>query len=122
MGGRTDRFDWKLVGKQEMYVPYNTNKVQNAAQPQDLLGKHHLNPDYVRWELHRVWVLESTVAAGKRHLSCPRAVTTSMKTPGKRCSAIVGMPAANWPKPSGRCRRYCPTCRGWCSSLQVFMT
>ena len=66
-GGRTDRFDWKLVGKQEMYIPYNTNNVQNAAQPQDVLGKHHLNPDYVRWELHRVWVVESTLAAGKRH-------------------------------------------------------
>lgn len=66
-GGRTDRFDWKLVGKQEMYVPYNTNKVQAAAQPQDLFAKHHLNPDYVRWELHRVWVVESTLAAGKRH-------------------------------------------------------
>ena len=24
--GRMDRFNWKLVGKQEMYIPYNTNK------------------------------------------------------------------------------------------------
>lgn len=65
--GRLDRFNWKLVGKQEMYVPYNTNKVQIASKPEDVLGKHHLNPDYVRWELHRVWVVEAELAPGKRH-------------------------------------------------------
>ena len=65
--GRMDRFDWKLVGKQEMYIPYNTNKVQAAARPEDLFAKHHLNPDYVRWELHRVWVVEADLAPGKRH-------------------------------------------------------
>lgn len=65
--GRMDRFDWKLVGKQELYIPYNTNKVQAAARPEDVLGKHHLNPDYVRWELHRVWVVEADLAPGKRH-------------------------------------------------------
>ena len=65
--GRMDRFNWKLVGKQEMYIPYNTNKLQTAAKPEDVLGKHHLNPDYVRWELHRVWVVEADLAPGKRH-------------------------------------------------------
>ncbi|WP_420231718.1 DUF1329 domain-containing protein [Pseudomonas sp. ABY48] len=65
--GRMDRFNWKLVGKQEMYIPYNTNKLQVAAKPEDVLGKHHLNPDYVRWELHRVWVVEAELAPGKRH-------------------------------------------------------
>ncbi|MDH4559910.1 DUF1329 domain-containing protein [Pseudomonas sp. BN411] len=65
--GRMDRFNWKLVGKQELYIPYNTNKVQTAAKPEDLFTKHHLNPDYVRWELHRVWVVEAELAPGKRH-------------------------------------------------------
>jgi len=65
--GRMDRFNWKLVGKQEMYIPYNNNKILTAAKPEDVLGKHHLNPDYVRWELHRVWVVEAELAAGKRH-------------------------------------------------------
>jgi hypothetical protein len=65
--GRLDRFNWKLVGKKEMYVPYNTNKVQAAAKPEDLLEKHHMNPDYVRWELHRVWVVEADLQPGKRH-------------------------------------------------------
>ncbi|MFI8481393.1 DUF1329 domain-containing protein [Pseudomonas sp. NPDC078700] len=65
--GRLDRFKWKLIGKQEMYVPYNTNKVQAAAKPEDLFEKHHMNPDYVRWELHRVWVVEADLAPGMRH-------------------------------------------------------
>jgi hypothetical protein len=33
----------------------------------DLLGPRHVNPDHVRWELHRVWVLEATLAPGQRH-------------------------------------------------------
>jgi hypothetical protein len=65
--GRLDRFNWKLIGKQEMFVPYNTNKVQAAAKPEDLFDKHHMNPDFVRWELHRVWVVEAELAPGKRH-------------------------------------------------------
>ncbi|MBB2493563.1 DUF1329 domain-containing protein [Aquipseudomonas ullengensis] len=65
--GRMDRFDWKLVGKKEVYIPYNTNKVQAAAKPEDVFAKHHMNPDVVRWELHRVWVVEANLAAGKRH-------------------------------------------------------
>lgn len=64
---RLDRFKWTLLGKQEMFIPYNANKVQTAAKPGDVLGKHHLNPDYVRWELHRVWVVEAELAPGKRH-------------------------------------------------------
>ncbi|MCQ4347204.1 DUF1329 domain-containing protein [Pseudomonas stutzeri] len=64
--GHIDRFDWKLVGKKEMYVPYNANEVVTASLD-EAYAKHHLNPDKVRWELHRVWEVEATVAAGKRH-------------------------------------------------------
>jgi hypothetical protein len=32
-----------------------------------VLGPQHLNPDNLRWELHRVWVVEATLASGKRH-------------------------------------------------------
>jgi len=62
--GRMDRFNWKLVGKQEMYIPYNTNKVQTAAKPEDLFLANPMNPDYVRWELPRVWVVEAELAPG----------------------------------------------------------
>lgn len=66
--GRLDRFDWKLVGKKEMYIPYNGNKVFTAAKAEDTLSDHHLNPDQIRWELHRVWVVEATLKPGQRNL------------------------------------------------------
>jgi hypothetical protein len=65
--GRMDRFDWKLVGKKEMYIPYNDNKILQPTKDATVLMPHHLNPDYVRWELHRVWVVEATLKAGHRH-------------------------------------------------------
>ncbi|MYM34460.1 DUF1329 domain-containing protein [Duganella sp. FT94W] len=65
--GRTDRFDWKLVGKQEMLIPYNGNKLLQPKTDTEVLGKAYLNPDYVRWERHRVWVVEATLRAGQRH-------------------------------------------------------
>ena len=61
------RFDWKIVGKKEMLIPYNSNRAMTAAKDADLLGEHHLNPDHVRWELHRVWVVEANLKAGQRH-------------------------------------------------------
>ena len=69
---RTDRFDWKLVGKKEMYIPYNSNRTLVPTRDTDVLGEHFLNPDHVRWELHRVWVVEATLKPGRRHTS-PRS-------------------------------------------------
>jgi hypothetical protein len=66
--GRLDRFDWKLVGKKEVLVPYNTNRAL-AGKDLDLIGANHLNPDMVRWELHRVWVVEANLKPGMRHVA-----------------------------------------------------
>lgn len=65
--GRLDRFDWKLVGKREMIIPYNGNKLLQPKTDAEVIGAHHLNPDHVRWELHRVWVVDATLRAGQRH-------------------------------------------------------
>lgn len=65
--GRLDRFDWTLVGKEEKYIPYNGNKMLEPTSDEEVLDAHHLNPDYVRWELHRVWVVEANLRAGERH-------------------------------------------------------
>lgn len=65
--GGPDRYDFKLVGKAEMYVPYNNNKLY-AHPPSDVMGPLHANPDDLRYELHRVWVVEGTLAAGKHHI------------------------------------------------------
>jgi hypothetical protein len=70
--GRTDVFNWKLVGKKEMLVPYNQNRFLQYSDAEIISG-HHLNPEAVRWELHRVWVVEATLADGKRH-QAPRSV------------------------------------------------
>ena len=67
LSGRTDRFDWKIVGKQEMLIPYNSNRLHTPTKDSDVLLANHLNPDHVRWELHRVWVLEATLKPGQRH-------------------------------------------------------
>ena len=66
--GSMDRYDFKLVGKKEMFVPYNAYAAVYGAKQDDLLKPNHLNPDLVRWELHRVWVVEATLREGKRHV------------------------------------------------------
>jgi hypothetical protein len=69
--GAQDRYEVKLIGKKEIYIPYNNNgmfrKPVNAV-----IGKGTLNPDAVRWELHRVWVLEASLANGKRNVAAKR--------------------------------------------------
>ena len=65
--GATDRYDWKLVGKKEMIVPYNNNNMTHVADLDQLMGPQFVNPDHLRFELHRVWVIEATLKAGARH-------------------------------------------------------
>jgi hypothetical protein len=71
--GPLDEYDFKLLGKKEMYVPYNMNKAW-ATPWQTQLDGHYFNPDIARWELHRVWVVEMTVKAGKRNVDARRLV------------------------------------------------
>jgi hypothetical protein len=67
--GAPDRYDWKLVGRQEIYVPYNSYKLQDpSVKIKDILTPLHINQDMVRYELHRVWVVDATLKAGARHL------------------------------------------------------
>jgi len=70
--GSMDRFDFKLVGKKEIYVPYNDYSAVYKAKQDDLLKPNFLNPDLVRWELHRVWVVEADLRPGKRHVYSKR--------------------------------------------------
>lgn len=67
--GTLERFNWTLMGKKEMYIPYNSNKLHVPDSDRDVLGKHHLNPDHLRWELHRVWVVEASLKDDARHSS-----------------------------------------------------
>ncbi|WP_225444406.1 DUF1329 domain-containing protein [Pseudomarimonas arenosa] len=68
--GAFDRFEWKLVGKKEMYVPYNSYKLHSKdTKTDDILKQGHVNPDLQRYELHRMWVVEATLKPGKRHIN-----------------------------------------------------
>lgn len=71
--GRLDRFEFKLIGRKEMIVPYNNYDVF-TADPQELLGQRYMNPDIVRWERHRVWVVEATRKSGARHAYSKRQI------------------------------------------------
>ncbi|WGV20149.1 DUF1329 domain-containing protein [Pseudomonas putida] len=66
--GALDRYDWTLVGKQEMYVPYNTYQLTYNTDVKQVITPNHLAPQFVRWEKHRVWVVEGKLKDGARHI------------------------------------------------------
>jgi hypothetical protein len=71
--GTIDRFDWKLVGKKEILVPYNAYGAYDfSGKFEDLVKPEGLLPSHRRYELHRVWVVEATVKAGARHIAPKR--------------------------------------------------
>jgi hypothetical protein len=66
--GALDRYNWKLIGKKEIYIPYNSYLINSPLiKYKDILTPYHANPKYVRYELHRVWVVEATLKPGMRH-------------------------------------------------------
>ena len=67
--GAPDRYDWKLVGKKEIVVPYNSYKLHgNQVKYADILKPLHINQDLARYELHRVWVVDARLKPGTSHL------------------------------------------------------
>jgi hypothetical protein len=70
--GAMDRYDFTLVGKREVYVPYNVYRAVYEATADELLRPRFLAPGLVRWELHRVWVVEAKLKPGKRHVYARR--------------------------------------------------
>lgn len=66
--GGMDRYNWKLLGKKEMYVPYNAYRLNDPKlKYADMLDKGHLKSDLFRYELHRVWVVEATLKENVTH-------------------------------------------------------
>jgi len=65
--GKMDRFDFKLIGRKEMYMVYNTYKF-NFTPVEKLAGARHANMEHKRYELHRMWVVEGTLKPGERHV------------------------------------------------------
>jgi hypothetical protein len=67
--GAMDRYQWKLVGKQEIYVPGNSYAIHSdTLKYRDVMKKGHINQDLARYELRRVWVVDSFVKPGVSHI------------------------------------------------------
>lgn len=71
--GALDRFEWRYVGKEERYIPYNNFVLsQRSHEYENLLHKGHINPELTRFERHRVWIVEGTLKKGVRHIYSKR--------------------------------------------------
>lgn len=66
--GAPDRYEWTLAGKREMLVPYNSYAVHQQGIPYDqIVQAKTLNPELLRYELHRVWVVDANLRYGYTH-------------------------------------------------------
>ena len=69
--GSPQKYDWKVLGKKEMLVPYNCNQIAQSYA-KDFVTANFPNPNMLRWEKHRVWVLEATLHPGERNTTARR--------------------------------------------------
>lgn len=67
--GSPVRYNWELMGKKEIYIPYNDYKLHSDQLEYDqIIQPGHINPEFVRWEKHRVWVVKAQLKEGMRHI------------------------------------------------------
>ncbi|SFM16870.1 DUF1329 domain-containing protein [Marinobacter zhejiangensis] len=67
--GAPNQYDWELLGKREIYVPYNAYELHSEDHAaRDIIQAGHINQDLTRYERHRVWVVEATVRTGISHI------------------------------------------------------
>ncbi|MEY3000506.1 MAG: hypothetical protein RL648_720, partial [Verrucomicrobiota bacterium] len=72
--GALDRYNWSLLGKREIIIPYNNYKLHSdSVAISDILKPQHINQDLTRYERHRVWAVEANLKEGTRHIY-PRRV------------------------------------------------
>jgi len=67
--GAPNRYSWTLKGKQELLIPYNDYRLHSDQLTYDqILQPGHINPEHVRYEKHRVWVVEASLKGDTRHI------------------------------------------------------
>ncbi|GHF93018.1 DUF1329 domain-containing protein [Thalassotalea marina] len=67
--GAPNRYNWTLKGKQELLIPYNDYKLHSdKLKYADIVKPGHINTDLVRYEKHRVWVVEANLKDNMRHI------------------------------------------------------
>ncbi len=70
--GSPERYDWTLLGKKEIIIPASNYDFLFQVPVEDILGEKFLKPEYIRWEKHRVWIVEGNLKEGQRHLYSKR--------------------------------------------------
>lgn len=68
--GSPERFEWRKVGTREVFVPFHNYRLDDRSLRYDDLTATtgHPDPEYIRYELRRVWVLEGHLRDGMRHV------------------------------------------------------
>ncbi len=119
--GSPERFNWTLIGKREVYVPANAFKPNTGdIKYADMLTPNHPNPDYLRYELRRVWVLEAKLKEGYRHVYGKRVLFIDEDTWNAVVSDNYDSRGALW-KHAMINYYYHPDMSAWQAGSQFFM-
>lgn len=70
--GSPNKFEWKLLGKKEMYIPANGFRLATPGSIDDIMGPQHMNQSLARYEKRRVWVVEANLKGSERHIYSKR--------------------------------------------------
>ena len=67
--GSLEKYDWNLKYQdtQKIFVPYNAYVVYNELNHNEILTPKHINPELLRYEMHRVWVVEAKLKENTEH-------------------------------------------------------
>jgi len=71
--GALDRYDWSLKGKSVKLIAYNSYDLLNVKY-KSLLKPQHLDQESVRYEPHRVFVVEAKLKPSARHVYARRVM------------------------------------------------
>ncbi|RJF87919.1 DUF1329 domain-containing protein [Oleomonas cavernae] len=71
MNGSPERYSFKHLGDQEAIIGYNAYRAKLMPYKELLTGQH-INQDAMRYERHRVHVVEATLKPGARHVYARR--------------------------------------------------
>lgn len=93
--GKLHEYDWVYTGIKEMYVPYNTNKMY-AVPAEQQFSTHFMNPDLMRWELHRCRVVEAILKPGQRNVDAKRIIYCDEDTGGAMLGEVYDASGALW--------------------------
>lgn len=67
--GAPNRYNWELKGKKELLIPYNNYRLHSdKVKYSEILQSGHINPELVRYEKHRVWIVEASLKENTRHI------------------------------------------------------